>query len=321
MKKILGLAAAALLTTACGPDFRSGLPTKEMVEVAFPQSNTQGLQAAGELGAAKASNALQGQLSDGYVLTRAATGTVNGGTVFVLALLKAITDNPPTTQSGNTAVWGPGHDTLSRNTYRLTVTNVRGNEYAYKLEGRANEAPDSAFVPVLAGSHIAVSEDVGHGSFLLDWDAAATLPEHDDNIGSVGIGYANDLEGGSVGVLARFEGVRDEETGGTVNASYAYLSVPGVGGGFEFAVRKNLNPAEGDTKENFTIKSRWMDSGAGRSDGQVSGGDLGANQATWNECWDSSFNSQFLAVSYDTTLGYGTESTGCSIQGAEYADL
>jgi len=86
-------------------------------------------------------------------------------------------------------------------------------------------------------------------------------------------------------------------------------------------VRKNMNPSEGTTLENFTVKSRWLPTGAGRSDAQVSGGDLGANQATWNECWDSSFLSQFLAVSYDTTLGYGVEADNCAIQGADYAEL
>ena len=321
MKKILALATTALLATACGRDFRAGLPTKEMVQVDFPASSSQGLQSEGELRNAKTSTALQGQLSDGYVLTRSATGSVNGGTVFVLGLLKAITDNPPTTQSGNSAVWGPGHDTLSRNTYRLTVTNTKGNEYAYKLEGKANEAPDSTFVPVLSGTHVAVSDDVGHGGFLLDWDAAATLPEHDNNIGSAFIGYGNDGDSGAVAVLARFEGVRDQDTGGTVNANYAYAAVPNVGGAFEFAVRKNMNPADGSTLENFTIKSRWLPSGAGRADAQVSGGDLGANQATWNECWDGSFLSQYAAVSYDTAAGYGVESANCAIQGAEYADL
>ncbi len=321
MKKLLGLAATALLATACGPDFRSGLPNKQMVQVEFPQSSSQGLQAQGEVGNAKTSNALQGQMADGYVLTRAATGSVNGGTLFVLGLLKAITDNAPTSQTKNQAVWGPGHDALSQNTYRLTVTATGDDQFSYALEGKANAAPDTAFVPVLSGTHVARSHDVGHGEFLLDWDAAATLPEHDNNIGSAIIGYGNDGEQGAVGVIARFEGVRDQETGGTVNANYAYVSVPNVGGGFAFAVRKNMNPAEGTTLENFTIQSRWLPSGAGRSDAQVSGGDLGAGQATWNECWDTSFNSQFVAVSYDTTAGYGVESANCAIQGAEYAHL
>jgi hypothetical protein len=321
MKKILGLAAAALLATACGPDFRAGVPTKEMVQVEFPQSSSQGLQAQGEVGNAKTSTALQGQLSDAYILTRNATGSVNGGTLAVLGLIKAITDNPPTSQSGDMAVWGPGHDALSRTTYRMTVARTGPDQFAYKLEGKANDAPDSAFVPLVTGTHVARSETVGHGGFLLDFDAAATLPDHDANVGSVEIGYGNDGDNGAVGVLARFEGVIDQDTGARVNANYAYASVPNVGGGFEFAVRKNINPQDGNTLENFTIKSRWLNSGAGRSDAQVSGGDLGANQATWNECWDTSFTSQFLAVSYDTSLGYGTEADGCAIQGAEYANL
>ena len=320
MKKILGLATAALLATACGPDFQAGIPSKEMVQVKFPENSAQGLQAS-EVQGAQASNMIQGQRSDAYTLTRAATSLVNGGTVAVLGLLAAITDHQPTTSTANTATWGPYTDSLSPNTWKLTVTHGQGQNYSYVLEGKAKDAPDSAFVAVLSGTHVAASRKVGHGEFLLDWDAAATLPEHDNNIGSAIIAYGNDNAQGAVGVLARFEGVRDQDTGGRVNANYAYLSVPGVGGGFEFGIRKNINPNEGSTMENFTIKSRWTEAGAGRSDAQVSGGDLGSGQATYNECWDTSFNSQFLAVSYDTALGYGTEAGGCAIQGAEYANL
>ena len=320
MKKMIGLATAALLATACGPDFRSGVPTKEMVELKIPQSSAQGLQSS-ELGEAKASNAVQGQRSDAYVLTRAATTLVNGGTLWVLGLLGAITEHQPTSQSGNTAVWGPHTEALSPTTWKLTVTAQGGDAYSYALQAKAKDAPDTAFITVLSGAHVATSNHKGHGEFLLDWDAAATLPEHGPEIGSAIIAYGNDGEDNVVGVLARFEGVRDEETGGRVNANYAYAAVPGVGGGFAFGIRKNINPAEGSTLENFTIKSRWLQSGAGRSDAQVSGGDLGSQQATWNECWDTTFNSQFLAVSYDSSLNYGAEATNCAIQGAEYANL
>jgi hypothetical protein len=320
MKKMLGLATAALLATACGPDFRNGLPSKEMVEVKVPESGAQGLQAS-EISDAKTSNAVQGQRSDAYALTRAATLMVNGGTLWVLGLLGEVTQHQPTTQTETSATWGPYTDALSPNTFKLTVVAQGGDAYSYSLDGKAKDAPDTAYVTVLSGTHVATGHKLGHGEFLLDWDAAATLPEHDNNIGSALIGYSNDGADRRVGVLARFEGVRDQDTGGRVNANYAYLAIPGAGGAFEFGIRKNINPAEGATLENFTIKSRWLPSGAGRADAQVSGGDLGSAQATFNECWDTSFNSQFLAVSYDTTLGYGTEAAGCSIQGAEYADL
>ena len=320
MKKILGLATAALLATACGPDFQAGVPSKEMVEVQAPGGNAQALMSS-EVGSAKNALSGQGNRADSYVLTRGATSGVNGGTVFVLTLLGAITDHQPTSRDGNTAVWGPYTDSLSPNTWKLTVTHQGGQSYSYALEGKAKDAPDSAFVTVLSGTHNAVSRKVGHGEFLLDWDAAATLPEHDTNIGSALITYGNDGQNGAVAVTARFEGVLDQDTGLRVNANYAYAAVPAVGGAFEFGIRKNANPQDGTTLENFTIKSRWLTSGAGRADAQVSGGDLGANQATWNECWNTDFNSTFLAVSFDPSVGYGTEATDCAIQGAEYSSL
>jgi hypothetical protein len=47
-----------------------------------------------------------------------------------------------------------------------------------------------------------------------------------------------------------------------------------------------------------------MESGAGRTDYQLSGGDITAalsGNATVSECWDPSFASQYRVVSYDPT--------------------
>jgi hypothetical protein len=239
----------------------------------------------------------------------------------VLALLDAISDYPPTTVEGNTAVWGPWDDQDSENSYRLTVTHSGGQNYSYALEAKAKVAAASEFQIILSGTHLARSRRVGHGEFLIDWDRMQTLPSHDNNIGSAVVAYGNDGEGGLVGVFARFEGVRDGDTGGTVNANYLYASKPGEGGTFQFGTRKNINPEAGTTLESFTIESRWLPSGEGRIDAKVGGGDFAANPATVNECWDTQAKSRFLAVSYDSSKNYGSEATHCAIQGAEYSKL
>jgi hypothetical protein len=324
MKRIIGCIAAALLATACGaPDFQSGLPTRDMVEVKLPataQSRDLGLQES-EIRSSQAGLAGEGNLSDGWALTVVATATVNGGTIWVLALLDAISEYPPTTVGENAAVWGPWDDENSENSYRLTVTHNGGQSYSYALEAKAKVAAASEFQVILSGSHVAKSRKVGHGELLIDWDRMQTLPSHDDNIGSALVAYGNDGEGGAVGVFARFEGVRDNETGGTLNANYLYAAKPGVGGTFQFGTRKNVNPEAGNTLESFTIESRWLTSGAGRIDAKVGGGDFAANPATVNECWDTQAKSRFLAVSFDPSKNYGTEATDCAIQGAEYSKL
>ena len=37
---------------------------------------------------------------------------------------------------------------------------------------------------ILSGSHVITGKDLGSGTFLLDWNQIATLPEHDDNVGT-----------------------------------------------------------------------------------------------------------------------------------------
>jgi hypothetical protein len=41
------------------------------------------------------------------------------------------------------------------------------------------------------------------------------------------------------------------------------------------------------------------------------GGDL-STQATVSECWDESFKSSFLDVSFDPTQNYGSAATDCA---------
>jgi len=75
-------------------------------------------------------------------------------------------------------------------------------------------------------------------------------------------------------------------------------------------------------KETLTIKSRWLESGAGRSDVELTGGDLGEESATANECWDTSFASRYLRASYALPqVRYGIEASDCAFTTADYSSL
>lgn len=320
MFKRLTLAAATTLAlSAChGPaeDFRQGVPREEMVKLNVPQSSTSALEYGQQ------QSGLKGDHSGFYDLTRGSTVIINGGAVVVLGLVKAITDNPPTSLNGNTAVWGPHTDALSANTWKLTVNKTGAKTYSYALEGKAKTAPDSAYVVVLSGTHTAGAvEGVGNGDFLLDWDKAQTLPEHDQNVGSAEFTYSRDASG-KVAVSTHFSQVKDGDTGNRIDADYAYSTTPGQGGDFEFATVKNIDSdASRPAAEHLTVKSRWLETGAGRSDAKATGGDLGSDVAMVNECWDTNFNSQYANFVYTSYhAGYGTESTDCAIQGASYAN-
>lgn len=321
------LLCAALMLTACGQNstegdaFREGLPSQETVAVKAPEKAGQGLQVEAQA---------KGGQSDTYAWTRGATLVVNGGTASVLALLEKITEHTPTSLSENTAVWGPHTEALSPNTWKLTVTQTAAHSYSYVLEAKAKSAADSEYKTILSGSHTVATnangqrvKHFGSGSFLIDWDAAQTLPEHDHNVGTAEIRYARPDTTSAVTVEADFRQVRDADRPGTrVDADYRYAATPGAGGEFDFAVDKNIDRGSDRTAlEHLTIKSRWQQDGAGRSDIRATGGDLDGQEAKVSECWDSNFASQVLLISYAPFLNYGQEASECAFAAAVYSSL
>ena len=327
MKRILAI-ATVLLLAGCGKDkaesFRKGFPQAKDVKVDVPQKAGQALE-----GVAQRHDGLQGQVANFYLFTRGITVVCNTATVWVLGLVKAISDNPPTSVNANVAVWGPHTDALSPNTFKFTVTKVADNDYTYTLEGKGKAEPDSAFKVVLSGAHKVATnaagsptENFGNGTFLIDWDKIQQLPEHGKEVGSAEFTYSRLTAAANVKIDIAFHQVKDDETGKLVDAQYKYDATPAAGGSFEFQIAKDLdNGAPGKTAiENMAIKSRWQQTGAGRSDVQAKGGDLGALTAQVSECWDQNFNSLYLIASWAPGYGYGQQ-TACAFPNAEYSTL
>lgn len=317
MRKLLTAATMAMLATACGVDkgeaFRKGVPRADTVKMNLPGSNQALSSAKGTR-----TDGLEGDTAEFYGFTRAVTVMVNGGVGFVLVLVEKIVENPPTSVTGNVAVWGPHTDPLSPNTWKLTVTQNAPNDFSYVLEGKGKTEADSAFRAVLSGSHVSTGQHLGRGSFLIDWEQAGQLPEHDANVGSVQITYSRISATDPVQIDAAFDNVRDGETGQLVDALYRFRQQAGQGGSLEFQMNKNFVAGAGI--EVLTIRSRWTDQGAGRSDVRGAGGDLGTVQAMVNQCWDAAFAARYLAVSYAPAQNYGQESA-CAFSTAEYASL
>jgi len=314
MNRILA-AAAMLALAACDPaaKFRNGVPTRDQVEVKLPTSTAQKVS--------PMSSPLQGDIAGSYQLTRGATQGVNGATLFVLGLVKAVTDNHPTTITETAAVWGPyPGDALDPNMYKLTVTKGQGTTYSYALEAKGKTADDTAWVVLLSGSHDpAATQGFGSGTFLIDFDAAQTLPQHGADVGTAQVDYARVQGTGVVTVAAQFVNVNDGH-GGLGNFSYHYSATPQQGGTFDFMTWENVVTASA-ALEKLTVHSRWMETGAGRSDYQVTLGDLTSTTATGNECWDTNFASQYVNLSYNPVAGYGVEATDCVFPTAEYSSL
>lgn len=315
MKTILA-AMAVVLTSACGVDkaeaFRQGFPRADEVAINLPGANKQALTSS-----STRRDRLEGDLSVFYGFTRGVTVMVNGGALAVLNLVEEITEYPATTVTQDSATWGPHTNALSPNTWKFTVTRLAPNQYSYGLSGKGKNEADSAYRIVLSGQHTSTGHKLGNGSFLIDWDVAAQLPEHDRNVGTAQFTYSKLTAGGAAQLDTQFDNVRDQDTNQLVDALYRYREEPTNGGSLEFQLDKDFVP--GASIEVLTVRSRWQQTGAGRADIKLQGGDL-ASPATVNECWDSNFASRFLNASYDPSKNYGAE-TVCAFNSAQYASL
>jgi hypothetical protein len=312
MKPLIAAALTLLMAAGCGPEkadgFRNGYPKSDAVTMKLPGST-------GALSGDRTRQALEGEKAGLYTLTRGVTYVVNGGGAAVLLLVKTIGEQTPTSVTETAAVWGPHTDALSPNTYKFTVTKNRTDDYSYALEAKGKTEADEKFRVILSGSHLVTGKDLGSGTFLLDWDKIATLPEHDDNIGTAEYSYSHTTAEAPVKIDAVFKGVLDRDSGKPLDVDYKYTANPGKGGNFEFKMVKDV--VKGAELERSSVNSRWEQDGAGRSDVKVNGGNL-TSEATFSECWDSNFLSRYLVASFAPGEGWGSESA-CSFKSAEFS--
>ena len=203
--------------------------------------------------------------------------------------------------AGETAVWGPYTEPLKANAWRLTVTKVAKHQFAWHLDGKPKASDDSAFVVVLSGMHTRAVDSVGHllhgfgsGAFSIDWDAAATLPDarRQRRRGVVHL-LAAGIPAATVAIDVAFHGIMDKDRKGEIfDAVYHYAATRGAGGDLQYGANQDDYPGPGPTgtaKETLALHSRWQETGAGRSDVRVTGGDLAISplvMATSSECWN-----------------------------------
>jgi hypothetical protein len=329
---LVGLTVTALAAAGCrkaDDEFQGAVPTREAVVLHLPGAPDDGGAAASASGAT--TSTLLGQQAGLYTVTRDATVLVNGGTWAMLTLVKTIVDYPATSVEADSAVWGPYTDPLSPNTWRLTVTRLAPHEFHWLFEGRAKTGTDADFVNIVSGTHTAAVdaqgvalEGFGSGDFLIDWDASATLPEHDTNVGKASFTYSRLTSDAVVTVDVGFTGIKDQKTGEIFNAAYQYTATPGQGGQLQYAADQDNYPDPGNTgsaKEHATLRSRWQQDGTGRSDLEDSGGDLGTVVGHASECWDSNFQSVYLTEDYDTMAGWGAATSCTAFPTADYSSL
>jgi len=327
MTRIVACCSLALATAACHPfdkagsEFATGVPRQETVAMSVPGSDAKALTVE------SSSYALEGQTADWYLITRAVSGTVNGGALAVGLLVRLVTDYPATTVTTDTAVWGPWQGPLDPVEWQVTITRIAPHQYQYKFAGRDKHDPTAAFVTVLSGVHTAgldamgnEMEGFGSGNFLLDWNARATLPAPDNNVGTANYTYDHMGPGLVVNITAKFRQVKDDkQPGKLVDVDYAFMQNPGADGSMDFLYNV---PADASSAGGLgRVHSRWLWSGAGRSDVKVTTTDSTLTYSL-SECWDINYTSIYKSVplSTSTTDNYGSESS-CAFVPAEYSNL
>ena len=242
--------------------------------------------------------------------TRDVTRMFNGGSAWVLLLIHTIVQFPVTTVSGDTYTWGPWSDALDPAEYKLDVRDVGDGTYEYKLSGRSKTQAGSQFEVVIDGvADPRPGELKGNGKFLLDFDASRRVNPVDagDERGTVTAAY--DLAARHLDL--EIESVDDR--GQPVLADYAYNETADGGGDMVFNISGD---AGGTTKqEQITLRSRWKNTGAGRADARLTGGDLPAS-AIASECWDTSFRRVFYTDSVNFAPTEGVQ-TACAFATAD----
>jgi hypothetical protein len=123
-----------------------------------------------------------------------------------------------------------------------------------------------------------------------------------------------------VTITAKFRQVKDDnKPGQLVDVDYVFVQNPGADGSMDFLynVPANTTTAGGLAK----VHSRWLWSGAGRSDVSVTSTDSTLTY-TVSECWDTSYLSVYKSIPLSTsaTDNYGSEA-GCAFPTAAPSTL
>jgi hypothetical protein len=306
MKRLSCLIVLSLLalTAACdkAAAFRSAVPSRSTVQMRVP-----GLDDGG---------AIQQALSVGeqaplYGETVKIATAVNTSVALVFKVIEEILRHPPTSVEDDVAVWGPSEPRgLERLSFRFTVERLDEEHFAYRLEARLKgETSEEAFVEVFAGETLPGDDNDGTGTLVYHLGSLRSLGAEPCLTGDIEIAYDAASEPRTLDVV--FTETANECAGERpTNARYAYAENEDKSGLMDFAFRANVHKPEENKpeKEVLSVRSRWLSSGAGRSDVRVAEGEIPADLLAYIpetsattvdvvECWDDSF----ALVHADTT--------------------
>lgn len=308
------LCGPVLFASACQmPDAPDALSHEEALREGVPTTGQMGLDVPGA--AAALMNVLPEVASDEgdgtdavatpqlaalrrapfYTLTRDTSQAVNGGTLALLAVIKTLAETAPAEVGESHRHWGPWTSSLEPLAYGFRIEVESDGGVGYKLMAKPKTADDGAWKTILVGDYRAERVYRGSGNVYVDVDAVQALdPAGNHGQGKVAIRWRNVTPPRTVEV--KFLDFADRRGGEPLNAVFRYSEDPATAGSFEFVVRGDvvagLHPTKPAAAES-ALRSRWLRSGAGRSDVVITGGDLPWASVRATECWNDAFQRVF----------------------------
>jgi hypothetical protein len=312
MRRLPTLAALSLplaFAIACGsgsdPDFKDVLPD-DRVKINMPTDDNP--------------QARVGEVSQYFVFTANVTDSVNGLAGYVLVLVGTVSALPPTwvDEAHTQATWGPYAGALDAVETQMWATHNADDSYDWGFDQRPKNDDTAEWTPVVVG-HVepGATHEASRGDFLVDWTAMAGIDPTQHTTGSFGVAY--DIGTDGVTGTATFDQVQWEAQGVPMDAMYAYEQVAGGSGAMDLVLETDMDDTESTAEETLYVRSRWEQTGVGRSDAVLTGGDLNELTATATDCWGLDFTSVYYADNY-TPIEEG-DAAECAFAAPEYNEL
>ena len=218
------------------------------------------------------------------------TADVNAFILNVLDLLDRIRSAEPDQRTKNSRIWGPWYLDDLGIYVRLEVIRA---EPVFTYDLTLSHYPDRDRDILLSGSWAPGSNaEDGRGEFVFDYDVQSIYFADATQTGTLVVQY--DTTGPLLDLRVSAYNLVDPDTGDIVDNEYAYYREGQGVGYFYFQMLKDVYNAsdEANTDEEATPKqerislwSVWDETSAGRSDLQITGGDLGETIYSGIECW------------------------------------
>jgi len=291
--------------------FREAVPQSESVSLSGPDtsSNTSSSTATAAIVPSRHTEATTPPAptyAKWYGFTRDMRDGVNGVTAGILGGVWTIIQSEPSAIEKDAATWGPWNDELDPATYRFRVTRVAQDEYNYVLEGRPKASTaDGDYQAVLTGHGYGEPSTLhGQGTFTIDLDAARSLDpyKHPNDSGTVKVDYQlpHDFTE-HLGALPRTITATVTPQG---EAHYAVVSTANEDhtGAIHVQAHVDIDDSKLTKLEDVTVESKWNQTGAGRADITIVGGDLptSISEVDAVECWGTDFAQSY----YNDSVGF-----------------